>query len=220
MSANLTQEQLAEKMNLTRQAVSNWENEKTCPDIDTIMRLAEVLDIDVMFLLYGPAYQKRQIEAIPKDKKKIRILIILITLEVIIFMALIAFITRLLNQSYSIFCSYLRPVMIYLFCEILGVTIGILFGTALKDNSSAPAFKRSKKIMIQIAMVLSLLPVSLLALQSLLLLVWHNAPQPINIAVNYVLVHRNISFIVLFLLPALGGACIENTCGKKGDFKI
>lgn len=31
---SLTQEALAEKMNVTRQAISNWENDKTQPDID------------------------------------------------------------------------------------------------------------------------------------------------------------------------------------------
>ena len=34
----LTQEQLAERLNVTRQAVSNWETEKTQPDIDTLQR--------------------------------------------------------------------------------------------------------------------------------------------------------------------------------------
>ena len=36
---NLTQEQLAEEMNLTRQAISNWENDKSQPDLESIERL-------------------------------------------------------------------------------------------------------------------------------------------------------------------------------------
>ena len=32
-SANLTQEQVAEALDVSRQTVSNWENEKTYPDI-------------------------------------------------------------------------------------------------------------------------------------------------------------------------------------------
>ena len=49
----LTQEQLAERLNVTRQAVSNWENEKTQPDIETLDRIASALDVDIERLIYG-----------------------------------------------------------------------------------------------------------------------------------------------------------------------
>ena len=50
---NMTQDELAEKLNVTRQAVSNWENGKTQPDIETLTRLAEVFDVSVERLIYG-----------------------------------------------------------------------------------------------------------------------------------------------------------------------
>lgn len=49
----LTQEQLAEQLSVTRQAVSNWENEKTQPDIDTLHRIAVILEVSVEMLIYG-----------------------------------------------------------------------------------------------------------------------------------------------------------------------
>ena len=49
----ITQEQLAERLNVTRQAVSNWENEKTQPDIETLDRIALALDVDIERLIYG-----------------------------------------------------------------------------------------------------------------------------------------------------------------------
>ena len=49
----MTQEQLAEKLNVTRQAVSNWENEKTQPDIDTLHRISQELDTSIEELIYG-----------------------------------------------------------------------------------------------------------------------------------------------------------------------
>ena len=39
--ANLTQEQMAEKLHVTRQAVSNWETGKCQPDIETLTALSE-----------------------------------------------------------------------------------------------------------------------------------------------------------------------------------
>ena len=42
---NITQEELAEKLNVTRQAVSNWENGKSEPDIKTISTIAGIFEI-------------------------------------------------------------------------------------------------------------------------------------------------------------------------------
>ena len=55
---NLTQEQLAENLHVTRQAISNWENDKTQPDIASLTQLAEILHVDIEELLYG---EKRQV---------------------------------------------------------------------------------------------------------------------------------------------------------------
>ena len=50
---NLTQEQLAEQLNVTRQAVSSWENEKTQPDVETLHKIACALECSVEELIYG-----------------------------------------------------------------------------------------------------------------------------------------------------------------------
>lgn len=49
----LTQEDMAERMNVTRQAVSNWETEKTQPDIETLQKIAQILEVSVEELIYG-----------------------------------------------------------------------------------------------------------------------------------------------------------------------
>ena len=50
---NFTQEDLAEKLGVTRQAVSNWETEKTQPDLDTLQKIAQIFEISVEELIYG-----------------------------------------------------------------------------------------------------------------------------------------------------------------------
>lgn len=47
----MTQSELAEKMNVTDKAVSKWERDLSCPDVNTISKLADVLDISVEELL-------------------------------------------------------------------------------------------------------------------------------------------------------------------------
>ena len=50
---NLSQGQLAEAMDVSRQAVSKWENGQSTPDPLKIIKLAEFLDTDVEFLSTG-----------------------------------------------------------------------------------------------------------------------------------------------------------------------
>lgn len=48
---NLSQEQLAEKLNVTRQTISNWENGKFYPDIDSLVNLSKFFNVSLDNLL-------------------------------------------------------------------------------------------------------------------------------------------------------------------------
>ena len=50
---NLSQEELAEKVYVTRQTVSNWETEKSYPDIHSVLLLSQVFGTTVDALLKG-----------------------------------------------------------------------------------------------------------------------------------------------------------------------
>lgn len=51
--AGLTQEELSERLNVTSQAVSKWENDLSYPDLETTSKLAQVLHVTVDELLNG-----------------------------------------------------------------------------------------------------------------------------------------------------------------------
>ena len=53
VSKNMSQEDLAEHLNVTRQAVSNWETGKTQPDIETLHNISMILDVSIEELIYG-----------------------------------------------------------------------------------------------------------------------------------------------------------------------
>ena len=50
----LSQDELAEKVYVTRQAVSRWENGETVPNIDTLKLLSKVLNVSINTLLGSP----------------------------------------------------------------------------------------------------------------------------------------------------------------------
>ena len=45
--AKLTQEQMAAKQNVSRQAVSNWENNKNLPDLEMIITISRVFGLSL-----------------------------------------------------------------------------------------------------------------------------------------------------------------------------
>ena len=42
---NLTQEEMAEKLNVSRQAISNWENKRNLPDIEMLIIISKIFSI-------------------------------------------------------------------------------------------------------------------------------------------------------------------------------
>lgn len=50
---NISQEILAEKVYVSRQTISNWENGKSYPDVNSLIRLSEVFSISIDILIKG-----------------------------------------------------------------------------------------------------------------------------------------------------------------------
>ena len=75
---NLSQEEVADKLNVTRQTVSKWETDESKPDFDKIVPICELYEISTNELLSGTKEEKeeQEVEVINKDNKKKRALII------------------------------------------------------------------------------------------------------------------------------------------------
>lgn len=86
----LSQEEVAEKLNVTRQSVSKWETDESKPDFDKIVPICELYEISTNELLNGTKEEKeeQEVETINKDNKKKRALIIAIAIF-LYFLALI-----------------------------------------------------------------------------------------------------------------------------------
>ena len=57
--ANLSQEQLAEKLHVSRQAVSKWESDQSTPDIYTIQQISEIVGVSIDSLMSGKRQEKK-----------------------------------------------------------------------------------------------------------------------------------------------------------------
>ena len=85
----LTQEAFAKMYNVTRQTVSNWENEKSYPDLSTLVKISDEFNVSLDILLKGDF---RMVKDIDKKIKKQPFYIGIIIGLVIIVVALFSFI--------------------------------------------------------------------------------------------------------------------------------
>ena len=68
----LTQEQFAMKLNVSRQAVSNWENNKNLPDIGMLILMSDVFQISLDYLIKGENEMNNMTEKVIKDGSETR----------------------------------------------------------------------------------------------------------------------------------------------------
>ena len=77
----LTQEELANHMGVSPQAVSKWENDQTCPDISALPRLARLLGVSVDELLEGKAELPAVRVLPPAERKPLTDMMLRITVD-------------------------------------------------------------------------------------------------------------------------------------------
>ena len=65
----LKQDELAEKLGVSPQAVSKWENDLTCPDISLLPALSKILGISIDELLTGKK-EETAFTVVPPEKRK------------------------------------------------------------------------------------------------------------------------------------------------------
>lgn len=62
VASGLTQEQVAEELHISRQTISNWENEKSYPDIVSVVKLSDLYSVSLDDLLKGDVKMLEHLE--------------------------------------------------------------------------------------------------------------------------------------------------------------
>lgn len=114
----LTQEQLAEKLNVSRQSISKWESNQSFPEIDRIILMSEIFNVSTDYLLKEKTndYSKNSTS---KDYNLIGIILISIGL-----------ILSLLWYEYL----SLLPIVLGLIIQIIGLSLMLSNNISLSKN--------------------------------------------------------------------------------------
>lgn len=121
---SMSQEELAQKLYVTRQTISNYENGKTEPDLDRIEEMAVLFDVDVQELL-----QTKNKYLFPKKKF---ILLILLAAVLVIWMIIVSHDIDQMRKYYTVPWSFL--ILCPFVASVLLSGIGYLIGDVLTES--------------------------------------------------------------------------------------
>lgn len=120
MQKNLSQNDLAAALSVTRQTVSNYETGRSNPDLDMLERIAAALDTDLLCLLYGTPHSPEK-----KASKKQTLIFVCAFSVLLLFTGILYSYTYSLRFPHYIFTPYIlvRLLLIPLSMIFLGAVI-------------------------------------------------------------------------------------------------
>ena len=120
--AGITQEQLADKLFVSRQTISNWEAGKSLPDVISIIKLSEIYNVCVDELLKEDPKVQKKIEKdviLAENNKKIMLVTaITTTLSLIVY-----FVSVFVGGSFNYFCENAIRWVLTVIAVVLIITI-------------------------------------------------------------------------------------------------
>ena len=118
MEAGLTQEKAAEEIDVSRQTISNWENEKSYPDIISVIALSDLYSVSLDELLKGDQKMTEHLAEstnVVKSNKKLTGAIIL---NIVLMILLISLNMRLPEGTYY---------LVIVFCVVIMSSSALLY---------------------------------------------------------------------------------------------
>ena len=118
IEAGLTQEKAAEKIDVSRQTISNWENEKSYPDIISVIALSDLYSVSLDELLKGDQKMTEHLAESTNVVKSNKKLTGAILLNIILMILLIALNMLLPKGTYY---------LVIVFCVVIMSSSALLY---------------------------------------------------------------------------------------------
>ncbi len=125
---NLSQEEMAEKLNVSRQTISKWETNQSQPDFDKIIPLCQLFNISSEELLTGKKAIKDSVEV--KENKKKTALVISLS----VFLYFLALIWVMIAETFPFIGENLVGSIFLLICAIPTCLLIFYFVSVSKND--------------------------------------------------------------------------------------
>ena len=180
----ISQEGLAEKLGVSRQAVSKWESEQSMPDLDKIISMSDYFEVTTDYLLKGiePVVQKEEEQSI-----KHRRIASNICYQLSLGFVGLGIILSIILADFLKISILLTPVLI-----VQGVGL-LVWGTGRNLSEVRPSFQ------VKLALILFLIFVPLGFLSNILFPLGKIFPYPTSLAAS-------LTFVTFYLIL---GVCIS-----------
>ena len=118
VQSGMTQENVAERINVSRQTISNWENEKSYPDIISVIELSNLYSISLDVLLKGDEKMLAHVAATTDGGKSNQKMIWAVIVNIIVAALLI---------TLSMFIPDNRYFLVGVFCLMVITSSALLY---------------------------------------------------------------------------------------------
>ncbi|KKY01343.1 XRE family transcriptional regulator [Paraclostridium benzoelyticum] len=102
LESKLTQENVAEEIQVSRQTISNWENEKSYPDIISVIKLSDLYNVSLDELLKGDSEMIKHLDESTNIVSSNKKLLIAFGINIIFFILFIFFNGVISSNNYLI----------------------------------------------------------------------------------------------------------------------
>ena len=102
LESKLTQEKVAEEIQVSRQTISNWENEKSYPDIISVIKMSDLYNVSLDELLKGDSEMIKHLDESTNIVSSNKKLLIAFGINIILFILFIFFNGVISRNNYLI----------------------------------------------------------------------------------------------------------------------
>lgn len=166
---NLTQDEVAEKLNVTRQTVSKWETNQSTPDFDKIIPISELFEISVEELITGKTQEIKEGKITTKQEVKEKSAKVVSGSIFIYFLAIVFVMIAIPVQR-------MNPILA---SSIFLLLVGWATVRIVRNYMAIPKFEKTKEekkeeiIIKQINGIIGSICVALYFIVSFLTMAWH-----------------------------------------------
>lgn len=165
---NLSQEELADKLNVSRQTVSKWELGESCPDFNKIVPLCDLFGITTEELLRGKKAEDVASFELEDKPNVLKALLICIS----VFLYFLAVASMVLGEEYL---HLNEGVMVFVFFVFCGLATSIIVFTciAMPGKKKNKVVKEKNPVLKGIISIVTLITTLVYLLISFLTMAWH-----------------------------------------------